>query len=111
LSNPTGDEFPELNDAMLSDEELLALFRDYRDSAQIGEILLKSGPGLVAPSERPTLEQAEELLRNRGVRGIQIRYRFAESSWCDTLMSLPHGVRLIRIRQTFAEPAHIKTEP
>jgi hypothetical protein len=97
---PPEDKFPELNDAVLGIEEMSALFRDYRDCATVGEIFVKPRPGYVPTESRPTLEQAEELLRTRAVRGVQIRYQFDRSTWCDTLMPLADGIRLVRIRQS-----------
>jgi len=97
------DKFPELNDAVLGIEELSALFRDYRACATVVEILVKPGPGYVRTEARPTLEQAEEFLRARSVRGVQIRYQFNSSIWCDTLMPIADGIRLVRIGQSQAD--------
>jgi len=40
-----------------------------------------------------------KLLCERRVRGLQLRYRFEEREWCDTLLALDSGVRLIRIER------------
>ena len=100
----TADEpLPELNDAVLDPDQLSALFRDYRAYASDMEILLRARPGQVTlplPMEdAPTLDQARELLQSGGVRGVQIRYRYQEASWWDTLMPVSGGVRLVRIKQ------------
>lgn len=99
MTAPSDEPFPEMHDAVLSSDELSALFRDYRECAVVGEILVKPGPGFVSTESAPTLEQAEELLRNRAVRGVQVRYQFNDGAWWDTLMQTPAGVRLVRIRQ------------
>ena len=93
------DKLPELHDAILSEEQLTSLFRDYRQCATVGEIMIKSGPGYVTTDQQPTLDQAEALLRSREVRAVQIRYQFDQATWCDTLLSGAAGVRLVRIRQ------------
>ena len=92
-------KLPELNDAVLSNDELSDLFRDYRECTTINEILIKSNPGLVSTETRPSLDHAEDVLRTRSVRGVQIRYQFELATWCDTLMPTATGVRLVRIRQ------------
>jgi hypothetical protein len=99
MSDPHEVPLPEMNDAVLREEELAALFRDYRACAAGVEIQIKSGPGLVGNHPRPSLEEARQLLLERRVRGVQFRYAFDGSRWCDTLMSTSSGVRLIRIRQ------------
>ena len=96
---PIEDRFPALNDAVLDIEKLTALFRDYRECTVIGEILAKPGPGYVPTGSQPSLGQAEELLQTRAVRGVQIRYRYGESNWCDTLMPVADGIRLVRIQE------------
>jgi hypothetical protein len=98
LTIPTDEKFPELNDAILGSDELSALFRDYRACATINDIIVKPGPGYVPQQSRPTLDHAEELLRARAVRGIQIRYQFEQKTWCDTLMPLADNIRLVRIQ-------------
>ena len=49
-----------------------------------------------------TLADARRLLEERAVRGLQIRYRYDGADWWDTLMVLPEGWRLVRIRHEFA---------
>jgi hypothetical protein len=99
MPDPNDLPLPEMSDALLGPEELALLFRDYRACAGGIEIQLKSGPGLVSGHPRPSLEEAEEMLRARRVRGLQLRYRFEEREWCDTLLQLESGVRLIRIER------------
>lgn len=99
MTAPTEDKFPALNDAVLDAEKLAALFRDYRECAAIGHILVKPGPGYVPTGSQPSLGQAEELLQTRAVRGVQIRYQYEESKWCDTLMPVANGIRLVRIQE------------
>jgi len=91
---------PELNDQVLATSELAALFRDYRECPlEEVEIVLKRGSGHVAPHVPPTLLEAEQMLLDREVRGVQIRYRYQGNQWCDTLLPVQAGVRLVRIQQ------------
>jgi len=98
MSNPDDLPLPDMTDAVLGAEELAALFRDYRACTSVVQIQVKSGRGLVAPHASPTLNDAEELLRSRQARGVQLRYEFGGCEWCDTLMPLESGVRLVRVK-------------
>jgi hypothetical protein len=88
-----------MSNAILGHDELAALFQDYRVCAAGLQIQLKTGPGFVLPHGAPSLDDAEAMLRAGNIRGLQVRYRFGEQSWCDTLMPLPSGARLVRIPQ------------
>jgi hypothetical protein len=52
----------------------------------------------VAPHTSPTLDEAEELFLSGRARGLQLRYEFEGFPWCDTLMRVAAGVRLVRIK-------------
>ncbi|HET6407737.1 MAG TPA: 4Fe-4S dicluster domain-containing protein [Chthoniobacteraceae bacterium] len=99
MPNPDDVPLPEMSDAVLGSQELAALFGDYRACTSAVRIQLKSGPGLVAPHASPTLDEAIELLLTRRVRGVQLRYEFSGSQWCDTLMPVDSGVRLVRVKE------------
>lgn len=92
------DKLPEMSDAVLDDEQLAALFRDLRQFVEVDEIILKTGPGRADDQQQPTLNEAESLLAERLVRGVQIRYRYDDAHWMDTLMPVAEGVRIVRIR-------------
>jgi len=91
------EKLPELRDAILDDAKLAELFRDYRRCVKVLEVVVKQGAGRVADSLSPTLDQAEQLIRSRSVRGLQVRYAYEEALWWDTLMPGPAGIRLVRI--------------
>lgn len=93
---------PPMNDAVLSNEEVAQLFRDIRVCTQQVEVVVKAGPGHVAPSQPYTLDDAETLVASRSVRGVQLRYRYDGAAWCDTLMLQRDAVRLIRVRHEIA---------
>jgi hypothetical protein len=88
---------PPMSDALLTDEQLASLFRDYRQCAESLRLLVKPGPGFVPAGPEPSLDEVETLLRERRIRGLQVRYRYDDLQWFDTLMVQPSGVRLIRI--------------
>lgn len=95
-----GIRFPEMNDAMLSRDEVDALFEDIGSLCRVHGILLKqSGREFVAADDRPrTLDGAREALSEGRIRGVQIRYVYDGSEWWDTLMVMPGGIRLVRAR-------------
>jgi hypothetical protein len=101
MSEPEGNALPPMSDAVLDDEQLAALFRDYRQCAGQVQIVVKLARGFVpaaAPRlDQPSLDEAEELLRTRLIRGLQVRYQHDQALWYDTLMPLAEGVRLVRI--------------
>jgi hypothetical protein len=96
--NAEEDKLPEMSDAVLDDDQLAALFRDLRQCVEVDEIVLRTGPGRADDAGQATLDDAESLLAEREVRGVQVRYRYDGANWMDTLMPVADGVRLVRIR-------------
>ena len=100
MSDPSEeDPLPEIGEGLLIPSELAQLFRDYDRCTGSVEIVVKGGRGYVTNQSQPKLQEAEQLLLQRGVRGIQVRYEYEGARWCDTLMPTDGGVRLVRIRQ------------
>lgn len=92
------EKLPQMSEAVLTDDELAALVRDLRACTEVDEIILKTSPGRVDDQQLPTLDDAAQMLFERSVRGVQIRYRYGDASWMDTLMPVADGIRLVRIR-------------
>ena len=93
---------PDLNQAMLDWAGVEALLRDIESCAQVTEIIPKAAAeGYVNDQQQLTLADARRLLEARAVRGLQLRYRYDNADWWDTLMVLPDGFRLLRIRHEF----------
>ncbi len=91
---------PALHEGVLDDDGLRALFRDLEALATIDEVRLKhAADRRAADSARPA--DALQLLLDRGIRGVQLRYRYAGESWCDTILSTATGHRVVRL----ADPA------
>jgi hypothetical protein len=100
---PSGPpRLPELTSATLDEEELAALFRDLEVCAEITEINAKfAAQGHVPESGELTLAEARNLLVQRAARGVQIRYRYDDADWWDTIMVHGHAYRLVRIRPDY----------
>lgn len=94
----------ELNRAELDAATLTALFADIAACTTVNDVQIKGGIGEHARSGAATLEDACRLVQERQVRGVQIRYRYQDQDWCDTLLVTPRGVRLVRIGGDAAQP-------
>lgn len=97
------EHLPEMRTGLLDDEGVQALFRDIGALAQVDEIIVKDRPGRVDDGRQFALEDVARLILAREVRGVQIRYRHDGVCWWDTLMCVPEGVKLVRIRHEFEQ--------
>lgn len=93
------NELPDLNDAMLSGEEIHRLFDDIERCTVVVSIVVKTGPRQHTPDAGVSLAQARTMLLEGEARGVQLRYQYQGEEYCDTLMRMPDGVRLVRIRR------------
>ena len=95
-------KLPDLNQATLDWAGVVALLRDIATCTEVTEIIPKAlAQGYVTEGVVLTLADARRMLEERAVRGLQIRYRYEGADWWDTLMVLPNGWRLVRIRHDF----------
>ncbi len=95
---------PDLHQSEVDESTLRQLFTDVGTHTEIIEIIPKHAPGYVAEEPEPLqLDEAFQLLVNRSVRGLQLRYRHEGKTWWDTLMPLPGGLfRIVRIEHDFS---------
>lgn len=91
-----GPPLPEMREAVLSRDDVLALLADLQTHTRIQGVLCKSGLRQQTPAGETPLEQAVDQLINRTVTAIQIRYAYDNHEWTDTLLNSPAGVRLVR---------------
>ncbi|WP_437585313.1 hypothetical protein [Sorangium sp. So ce1000] len=104
--NEIGPEvpLPPLQEAMLDEATLDQLFFDIVEVAELVSVSLKAGPTARAgdlpraASGSDELTLARRALGDGTALGVQIRYRFAGAEWWDTLLRIPAGVRLVRVR-------------
>jgi hypothetical protein len=84
---------------MLDRDALEALHADL--AAYATDVQIRSRAPLPLPTSDPAtaLAAAFERLASGQSRGLQIRDRHEGTTWCDTLMPSPEGVRLTRIDQ------------
>ena len=93
-------DLPPMREAVLSDDQVLALFRDITMLAS--DILLiqrstSARPDAAQRAESSQLEAARDALLSGNVQRVQVRYRWQESLWIDTLATQPNGFHLVRI--------------
>ena len=93
------DELPPLREAMLSDAEVVCLLDDIKKYGSDIQLMQKrsaqNSRADVAPSSDMTT--AKEMFLNRTVNRLQIRYRWQQSLWIDTLARQESATRLVRV--------------
>ncbi len=87
---------PEILHAEWAKDQVLQLFDDLRDGADVQQVQLKSTNADVAV----TLAQAKHAFLSGEAQAIQVRYLFENELWCDTIM--PGNPTTIIIRNRFA---------
>jgi hypothetical protein len=88
----------ELIQADLDPATLDALFTDLAALCDVREVTLKGAADHLAGTTAVTLAEAQAALTAGRIRGAQIRYGYQGEVWWDTLLRLPQGVRLVRMR-------------
>jgi hypothetical protein len=91
-------ELPELGDSLVDPRTLEQLFFDLEHATELVSVTVKERGARRSSAVAVTLTHAHERLLAGDVAGIQVRYRHAGGEWWDTLMRVPGGVRIIRIR-------------
>jgi hypothetical protein len=91
--------FPELQTALLDGGTLRRLFAEL-SAVQLHDVTVKRSATSFSSSSIATLEQAHAELERGDVIGVQLRYRFGDHEWCDSLLRTADGIRLVRLRTT-----------
>ncbi len=103
----TEPTLPQLHQSRLTPEMLHALFRDLESCTEVLAVMPKAGPGYVTPTDIG-LKEGEALLTNGQVRGLQIRYRYQNEEWWDTLIVRDDQIYITRIQQNFNQSEEIQ---
>lgn len=88
----------DLQDAIIDDRTLGQLLFDLHACATVLEVRVKGAPTDYASSASQQLDAAVADLRAGRVLGVQIRYRHGASEWCDTLLRVSGGIRIVRMQ-------------
>lgn len=94
---------PELQQAELDSATFEQLFVDLMAHAEVLGISAKGGATRYAGADSLDLPLARAALLAGTVRGVQIRYRYQDSEWWDTILALNGVFRLVRTRPDFTE--------
>lgn len=94
---------PELQQADLDPTTFEQLFIDLATHADVLGISAKGGATRYAGTDSLDLAMARAALLAGAVRGVQIRYRYQDSEWWDTILALNGVFRLVRTRPDFTE--------
>ena len=92
---------PELHQSVFDKATLEAYIADLNACTEILVVMPKAGPGYVAPKSIK-LEEGAKLLLAGQLRGLQIRYRYQNEEWWDTLINRDGPIHVTRIQQDFS---------
>ncbi len=102
-------KLPPLQQAALDATMVGTLFSDLATCARVLSVVPRRSARTMIDEAPVDLASAERGLRDGSFRAVQIRYRYDEREWCDTLMPLPAGAaRLVRI---CTDEVHASTAP
>lgn len=88
----------QVQEAVLDDGTLQQLFFDLSQLAQIVEVRLKAAERAYATDSAPTLEAARHAVATRDALAVQLRYRYRNAEWIDTILRVDGGFRLVRVQ-------------
>ena len=94
---------PKLHDVVLDEAEVGTLFASIEAEGTDVEVQVKADVTRHASRDAVGLADARALLEAGEVVGVQIRYRVGAIARLDTLMHVPHGVRLVRMDAPWTE--------
>lgn len=88
------DPIPELLQVEWPADQVLQLFDDLRDGAVVEHVQLRSP----TVDTTVTLAQAKKAFAEQKAEAIQVRYRYEDEAWCDTIMPGDPTTKIIRNR-------------
>ncbi|PHS13984.1 MAG: hypothetical protein COA78_06270 [Blastopirellula sp.] len=96
------NELPPMREALLSEDQLAMLFGDIEKLATEVQLMQRnsrtSGPNDRAKMDQSSsLSSAKDALLQNKTKRLQIRYRWNDTLWIDTLERKDLGFRLVRI--------------
>ena len=98
-------ELPELHESLLDEATVDQLFADIKALTQVVEVIPKTLSQGYVQEGSISLDEGRRMLRQGDCRALQVRYLHDGALWWDTLMALPNGTRVVRIRHEPDGPA------
>jgi hypothetical protein len=93
----TEPPLPELYEGELDGAGLAAYQAALRTSTRVISVRAKSGATGLSVAHTG-VDPALADLRRGAIRAVQVRYEYDGVEWSDTLLALPHGVRVLRMQ-------------
>ena len=101
----SGIPLPPLHQGVVDDGFRDRWLADLAEHAELLDVRIKGGATTHAPEGTLGLGDAARLLRSGSVRAMQVRYRHAGATWCDTAIALGAGAtRIVRIDESTIIP-------
>ncbi len=91
---PIDDALPELLQAEWGADQVMQLFDDLRDGAEVEHVQMRAAKG----DRTTTLVEAKLAFADGSAQAIQVRYRFEDEMWCDTILPNEQTTKIIRTR-------------
>ena len=93
-----GPPIPLMVEGTIDANTLRRLFADYSAGAVILGVREKGSSTAYTSAEESLPEVALDRLLSGTARAVQVRYRFADHEWTDTILGLRGGFRVVRCR-------------
>lgn len=93
------EPLPTIWDKLLDLSTLDQYFKDLATHAEIISVQEKQSPTEYVHENSLDLSVAREKVMSGEARAVQVRYRFEEQEWCDTLIRQASGIKLVRMLQ------------
>ena len=97
----SADSEPKMYEASWQKQQIEQLFEDLQAGAEIQHVQVRTSDGGPQSDRAVSIQEAELLFRQGEAKAIQIRYRFENQNWCDTLMVHSDSVRIVRTEMQF----------
>ena len=93
-----GPPVPLMVDGVIDATTLRQLFADLATSATVIGVREKSGSTTYTSADEPTPDAALARLLSGSAKAVQVRYRFDDAEWTDTILAVQQGFRVVRCR-------------
>jgi hypothetical protein len=96
---PGVPEFPPLRSGVLNREDIQTMLEEILENAQVCDVFIRRrAQEMIDDDCMSKLDQALRALREEVPPAVQIRYRWNEAVWIDTITPCPEGFRVVRIQ-------------
>ncbi len=92
-------DLPEVEVDVIDEAALRALADAVGEHGTGLEVTVKHGATMFAPEQTFGLADSVDALVEGAVLGVQLRYRFGELYWMDTILRTPAGYRVVRMQE------------